>query len=130
MKGKFGILIGQLVALPIALQAQISEVTRAVREGNAALIAEHLSSSVEVSTPAFTGNCGQRQAREILSGFFSSQRPAELIQKSLSENNGARHYIGHLRTQNGATYRVIIHTLRDAQSQREMVRVIRFENER
>lgn len=130
MTGKFGLVVLQLAMLPFTLKGQISEVTRAVREGNAALIAEHLSSSVEVSTPAFTGSCGQRQAREILSGFFTSQRPAELIQKSLSENNGARHYIGHLRTQSGATYRVIIHTFRDAQAQREVVRVIRFENER
>lgn len=130
MFGKFGISVLLGVILAATVHAQINEVTRAVREGNAALIAEHLSSSVEISTPAFSGNCGQRQAREILSGFFSSQRPAELIQKSLSENYGARHYIGHMRTQNGLTYRVIIHTLRDAQSQRELVRVIRFENER
>lgn len=119
-----------MVWMPFSLPAQITEVMRAVREGNAAQIAEHLSATVEVATPDYAGNFGQRQAREILAGFFNGQRPTELVQRSLVETNGARHYIGQVRMQGGQAYRVVIQTFRDAQSQRELVRVIRFENER
>ncbi|MCS6982106.1 MAG: DUF4783 domain-containing protein [Flavobacteriales bacterium] len=119
-----------LFLLPCVVHGQILEMTTALRQGNAAALAQYFSPTVELTTPHFSGSCGERQAREILSGFFMEQKPVYLVQKSFSESGPHRHYIGTLRTQSGQSFRVVIHTFRDMDRQRDLVRTLRFESER
>lgn len=119
-----------ILVLPCLVHGQILEMTTAVRQGNAIALSHHFSPTVELTTPHFSGSCGDRQAREILSGFFMEQKPVDLVQKSFSESGPHRHYIGTMRTQSGQSFRVVIHTFRDMDRQRDLVRTLRFESER
>ncbi|MCX7767683.1 MAG: DUF4783 domain-containing protein [Flavobacteriales bacterium] len=119
-----------ILLYPCIVHGQILEMTTALRQGDAAAFSQYFSPTVELTTPHFSGSCGERQAREILSGFFMEQKPVYLVQKSFSESGPHRHYIGTMLTQSGQSFRVVIHTFRDMDRQRDLVCTLRFESER
>ena len=109
---------------------QINDLTRAVKEGNVQFLGDRMSSTVEVSAPGFNGHYGQRQAKEIISGFFQNNKPLDFTPKSVSESGGSQHFMGRLKTHNGNCYRVFMQVQKDAEHHKEQLRVIRFESER
>ncbi len=110
----------------IGLQAQnFSEIGNAMKSGNAASLAKHFDSNVEVTILNTEAAYSKSQAEMVIKNFFSGNTPSQYkVVHNGDSGSGATYQIGELSTSNG-TYRTYIYA--KAKSGTMIIQEIRFE---
>lgn len=83
-------------------------VLKALKSGNASLIAENFDNTVNIIMPESSGNYGKKQATQIMKYFFD-HNPQKDFQLEMFDNseNHSTYIIGRSHSFNGKTFRIL-----------------------
>lgn len=116
--------------LPTALQpaANLSAITQAISQGNAATLGAYFDESVEISILDKDDVYAKADAIGVVKQFFSQYRPSgwSTVHKGAARNNDSQYCIGNL-TANGSTFRVYIYMKEKGGQQ--LIQELRFDQE-
>ena len=105
-----------------------SEISDAIRSGDARAVAKYFSSTVDLTILRQEEVYSKAQAEQVLRDFFSKNTPRSfaLIHKGVSKE-GAKYAIGNLVTTQGAEYRTYFFVKQTAAG--EVIQELRFEKQ-
>lgn len=109
----------------VSAQNVHSSVESAIRSGNATALAGYFHSSVDLTISPSEGTYSKAQAQQIVSDFFTTNKPTGYTAKHNGESGDqSKYYIGSLSTSKGS-YRVYI--LYKNIGGKELIQTLRFE---
>jgi hypothetical protein len=116
-----------LVAVSVMLSAQdgMTEVSNALKTGNAKTLASYFHSSLDLTIQKTEGTYSKSQAEQMIQNFFTSYKPVNYkTNHNGSSSDGSKYVIGRLDTQNGS-FRVYL--LFKNIGGKELIQTLRFE---
>lgn len=109
-------------------QESLSEISRAIGDGDAEALGRFFDASVEISVADEEDVYDKGKAVTIVRNFFSQHRPRSFSQvhQGTSKGNESQYCIGNLETE-GASYRVYLYLQRSGS--RYLIQELRFDEE-
>jgi hypothetical protein len=93
------------------------EVTKALRQGNAAEMAKFFGRNVDLTLPGSEGTFSRSQSEVILRNFFSRNTPTSFtVNHDGSSRDGSVYVIGTYKTRGGQSYRVYFYVKKVSES--------------
>ena len=91
-------------------QQEISDqITSAIRNGNAAGLANYFSNTVDLEAGSTDGNFSKKQAEIIIKDFFASNKVSSFsVNHNGSSNDGSKYIIGSYKSTNNKKFRVYV----------------------
>lgn len=84
----------------------VTEINKAIREGNAREVARHFGSTVDLKLPGNEGTYSRNQAELILRNFFSRNAVASFsVHHQRPSKDGSVYVIGTYQAKNGQSFR-------------------------
>ncbi len=103
----FILFIGSSLAMT---QANLSEISRALSNGNANTLAQYFAESVEIAIMNEEDQYDKAAAKQILQTFFTKYKPSSYSQvhQGVSKGKDSQYTIGNMKA-NGDTFRVYVY---------------------
>lgn len=113
------------VSAVLLAQDGITEVSNALKTGNAKTLASYFHNSLDLTIQKTEGTYSKSQAEQIIQNFFSSHKPVNYkTNHNGSSSDGSKYVIGKLDTQNGS-FRVYM--LFKNIGGKQLIQTLRFE---
>ena len=110
----------------INAQSGLTEVTSALKSGNAKALSVYFHSSIDLTIKQTEGTYSKSQAEYVIHNFFNSNKPTAFkVNHSGSSSDRAKYVIGSLES-SGGTYRVYM--LFKSISGKELIQTMSFES--
>lgn len=125
MKRFFTLLALSSVMLSFTFSLGLDDVVKALKGGNASMVAKYFDNTVEITLPDKSNSYSRSQAEMVLRDFFKTNpiKSFDIIHKG--ENAGSQYCIGTLVTQN-ASFRTTV--FMKQKGNKQTLQEIRFEN--
>ncbi len=118
----FLIVVGSLF---LFAQNGMTEVSNALKTGNAKTLASYFHNSLDLTIQKTEGTYSKAQAEQMIQNFFTSHKPVNYkTNHNGSSSDGSKYVIGRLDTQNGS-FRVYL--LFKNIGGKELIQTLRFE---
>ncbi|MFP4469406.1 MAG: DUF4783 domain-containing protein [Bacteroidales bacterium] len=128
----FPLLIFMMAMVPMLGTAQdaqtVKQITSALNEGNAAVLATHFNTTLDLIIPNNEGTYSKKQAEQMVKMFFEKQPPKSFtLEHQGNSNDGSTYLIGTHKTTPGKNYRVYV--LIKNRSGTALIQQLQFEEE-
>ena len=126
------LLILMMAMIPLMSPAQdaqtVKQITSALSEGNAAVLATHFNTTLDLIIPENEGTYSKKQAEQMVKMFFEKQPPRSFtLEHQGNSNDGSTYLIGTHKTTSGKNYRVYV-LIKD-RSGTALIQQLQFEEE-
>ncbi len=124
------VVIFTLMSHPVLAQdaVVVKKITIALNNGNAADLAQHFSTTIDLSIPDNEGTYSKKQAEQLVKAFFEKQPPSSFtLEHQGNSNDGSTYLIGMHKTRTGKNFRVYV--LIKSQADESLIQQLQFEAE-
>ena len=103
----FILFIGSSLAMT---DANLSNISKALRNGNADELAQYFDQNVEIAIMDDEGQYDRAEAKEVVKNFFAKHKPSAYnqVHQGVSKGKDSQYTIGNLKA-NGDTFRVYVY---------------------
>ena len=122
-------MVAMVPLLGSAQDAQtVKQISAALNEGNAAALATHFNTTLDLIIPENEGTYSKKQAEQMVKMFFEKQPPKSFtLEHQGNSNDGSTYLIGTHKTTPGKNYRVYV-LIKD-RSGNALIQQLQFEEE-
>ncbi len=106
-------------------QKGIDDVISALKTGNAASMARHFDTYIDITLPEKSSNYSRSQAELIIKDFFAGNAVKSFEVKHKGDNDNGEYCIGTLQTRNGNYRTTVYMRVKDG---RQVIQEIRFQS--